>query len=180
MQAHQSMINKDILEKNVSLSFSFSSMNKNETNANVRRDGVRGGPSEEDKIFTIVLTQRKIRKLFEEHSIVNLALNAKINELQRYKGWNILQKDNTEERNRRVNERGNITSQQKSGIQLTDTMQKYHDITITLNKEEYSLLSVKCVCYMIVTESDKGLKKILDKDETLELIELMNYLALKI
>jgi hypothetical protein len=162
-----------------------------------------------------VITQKTVNEMFDEKSFVRMTLDAKRQNLERYKGWNILEQDALSDKTRdverekenydeeiesreedeemtEINDRSNLGSDgdnddnnnnnnnnNNNEIRLSDAMKKYYELPISLPANQYTETTIRSVAYVLKTNSDKKLNRVLTKEEILETISLCDYLGLK-
>ena len=136
-------------------------------------------------VSSAIISQRRAIELFEENSFVLMALNAKIQHLERYKSWNILQQDVPSKKSAPMNEEEeeehDAATDGNGEVRLSDGMKKYHELPLTIPTNQFTETATRVVGCLISSDekTEKRLKRILTKEETLETISLCNYLGIK-
>lgn len=139
-------------------------------------------------IASVVVSQTRIEEMFYVDSFITFTLNVKKQTPDKYNRWTILQQDSTPNE-RKINQKGEekrggsngdaIEIEPSHEIRLSDAMKKYYELPLSFPSDQFTETAIRCVVHMLKTGTDKHLKHILTKEETLETIALCNYLGLK-
>lgn len=160
-------------------------------------------------VSSATVTQQRLREIFEDDSFMIIVLNAKLQSNETHRNWSILQQDTPsddmimhgnqsgnkkrnhsmsyegeeeeEEENRQQHDDLSKTATTKV-VSLSDSMKKYHELTVSLPMEQYTETAIMTViCMMLATskKTERRLSYILTKEEILDSIALCNYLGVK-
>lgn len=164
-------------EKKIRLSFIMKSNDHSTTTAATTIQDNSLGKDKEKCILSVIITQKTAYKVFEEDSFIRVALSAKINNPERYKGWSILQQDSVN--NDVLSLSSSSKNTKREAIGLSDVVKEYYELPITIPKEQFTELAVKCVGNLLVTDDSKQLLSVITKEEMLSVIYLCSYLGVK-
>ena len=122
-------------------------------------------------VVTVTISQEHLRAMFSADSIVHMALDAKMQDLERYRSWNILQQDEPKERTNGT-----------AGVRLSDDMKKYHDLPLSIPADQYTEAAIRITAALLACSNEKTRNAIsasITKEDCMEAIALCNYLRVK-